>query len=384
MKKDKNKPSTPILSYVFLIIGCIGCCFIFKAAMDAALKDETDLGKELIKSGVLLLLMYVAIIFHLIVHEAGHLVFGLMSGYKFSSFRVFSLMILKENGRFRLRKLSIAGTGGQCLMSPPDTNGGKVPVVLFNLGGSILNAIFSAVFACIYFPLQGYGMLSAVMLVFCVVGIITALFNGIPIRTSIIDNDGYNTLSLRRNENAMRAFCIQLKVNELTASGVRLRDMPKEWFELPRDEDMKNSLVATVAVFAANRLMDEHRFSEADELMEKLLASSYAINGLYRVLITCDRLYCEMITLNRSEVISAMLTQEQKKIMEKMKAFPTVIRVDYTYMLLQLKKQDNARKCKELFENIAKRYPYPTDICSERELMDIAEQTFILSQSEPR
>jgi len=130
--------------------------------------------------------------------------------------------------------------------------------------------------------------------------------------------------------------------------------------------------------------MDEHRFSEADELMEKLLASSYAINGLYRVLITCDRLYCEMITLNRSEVISAMLTQEQKKIMEKMKAFPTVIRVDYTYMLLQLKKQDNARKCKELFENIAKRYPYPTDICSERELMDIAEQTFILSQSEPR
>ena len=33
------------------------------------------------------------------VHEGGHLVFGLASGYKFSSFRIAGLMILKQDGK---------------------------------------------------------------------------------------------------------------------------------------------------------------------------------------------------------------------------------------------------------------------------------------------
>lgn len=74
--------------------------------------------------------MYVAILMHIVIHEAGHLVFGLLSGYKFSSFRIFSFMWIKENGKIKLKRLSIAGTGGQCLMVPPDMTEGKFPVSL--------------------------------------------------------------------------------------------------------------------------------------------------------------------------------------------------------------------------------------------------------------
>ena len=34
-----------------------------------------------------------------IVHEGGHLVFGLISGYRFSSFRIGSLMLIKGDGK---------------------------------------------------------------------------------------------------------------------------------------------------------------------------------------------------------------------------------------------------------------------------------------------
>ena len=68
------------------------------------------------------LLMYFCMILQIIIHESGHLLFGLLTGYRFVSFRVFSFMILKEGGQLRLRHLNLAGTGGQCLMDAPDGN----------------------------------------------------------------------------------------------------------------------------------------------------------------------------------------------------------------------------------------------------------------------
>ena len=59
----------------------------------------------------------ISFILHIIVHEAGHLFFGLLSGYKFISFRVFDFKIIKdENGKLKIRFERLAGTGGQCLM----------------------------------------------------------------------------------------------------------------------------------------------------------------------------------------------------------------------------------------------------------------------------
>ena len=46
-----------------------------------------------------------AILAQVILHEAGHLVCGLLSGYRFSSFRVGNLMWVKADGHLRLRRL---------------------------------------------------------------------------------------------------------------------------------------------------------------------------------------------------------------------------------------------------------------------------------------
>ena len=55
----------------------------------------------------------------IIIHESGHLVTGLRSGYEFISFRIGSITFIKENGKLSRKKFNIAGTGGQCLMMPP-------------------------------------------------------------------------------------------------------------------------------------------------------------------------------------------------------------------------------------------------------------------------
>ena len=55
----------------------------------------------------------------IILHEVGHYLFGKLSGYQFVSFRVGNYTWIRENGKLTLKKFKIPGTGGQCLMMPP-------------------------------------------------------------------------------------------------------------------------------------------------------------------------------------------------------------------------------------------------------------------------
>ena len=198
--------------------------------------------------------------------------------------------------------------------------------------------------------------------------------NGIPMRMGMVDNDGYNAFALSRNREALEAFWVQLKVAAENAKGIRLKDMPAEWFEVPTDEAMKNSMVATRGVFAVNKLMDEEKFEDADALMAHLLEIESGIVGLHRSLMICDRVFLELIGQNRREVAEKMLTNEQKKFMKAMKRFPSVLRCEYAVALLLEKDAVKGEKIKNDFEKAAKSYPYPHEIDSERDLMRIAER----------
>lgn len=356
----------------FMLIGA-ACGFLMVMYIEEGASVDRPIHKELLTLTGLLLGMYVSIFLQLIVHEAGHLVFGLKSGYQFSSFRVGSFMWLKENGKIVHRKLSLAGTGGQCLMVPPEMKNGKIPVILYNLGGCIMNLIVSAVFLGVYLIVDSGSILSILSLVMALIGVVIALMNGIPMRMGTVDNDGYNALSLGKSKDAMYALWLQLKVNEQISKGSRLKDMPDEWFAVPSDEAMHNSMVAAQGVFVTNRLMDQQRFVEADQLMAHLLEIESGIIGLHRNLIICDRIYCELIRENRKEVLARMLTKEQIKFMKAMKKFPSVVRTEYAYALLAEKDKTKASSILTLFEKIAKTYPYPSDIQSERELIGIAD-----------
>lgn len=375
MKKDqkkKGKWQQWLVMGFFMLIGA-ACGVLMVSFMEQRGAENSSMTEDLILLAVLFIAMYVGIFLQLIIHEAGHLVFGLISGYQFSSFRIGSFMWLKENGEIVSRKLSLAGTGGQCLMVPPQMQDGRIPVILYNLGGCIMNLIASGVFFAIYLLIPKGTVFSLIFLMMVLIGVAIALMNGIPLRLGTVDNDGYNALSLGKNPDAMRAFWLQLKVNEQITKGIRLKDMPEEWFAVPDEKAMQNSMVAAQGVFAANRLMDQQRFTEADRLIAHLLKNDSGIVGLHRSLMICDRMYCELIRDNRKETLDEMLTKEQIAFMKAMKKFPSVVRTEYAYALLALKDIAKANAARALFEKVAKTYPYPSDVQSERELMEIAD-----------
>ena len=371
-KKSKNHGNL-LMMLCFMLIGAV-CGIVMMEYIDYVFGDNLPVGESLFNLAVAFFGMYIAIFLQIIIHETGHLIAGLLTGYTFSSFRFGSLMWMKDNETIKFRKLSLAGTGGQCLMNPPDMVDGKMPFVFYNLGGSLMNFITIPICAVLFFLFSKVPYFSLFLLMMCIVGFGCALMNGIPMKLGMINNDGYNAKDLGKSPEALKSFWVQLKVTEQMSKGVRLKDMPSEWFYLPDEDGIKNSMTAVMAVFYANKLMDEQAFADAAALLDKLLAAESGIVGLHRNLLICDRLYCELINKKNSEVVDKLYSKEQKKFIKQMRKFPTVIRTEYTYALLYKNDADKAAQIKELFEKCAKTHPYASDIESERELLEIADE----------
>lgn len=376
MKDNPKKKKIVWQQYIaiafYLLIGVI-CGLLIVKYIDTTSNLKRNPGKEMLLLAVLLFGMYIAIFLQMIIHEAGHLVFGLLTGYSFSSFRIASFMWVKQNEKLCFKRFSLAGTGGQCLMAPPEIVNGKIPVVLYNLGGSLMNLITGIIFLGLYFLLNRLSFISTFMLILSVIGFIFAIMNGVPMRMGMVDNDGYNAFSLSKNHEALRSFWIQLKMNAQITKGIRLKDMPEEWFSVPEDKEMKNSIVAAIGVLSCNRLMDAHEFSKADMLMSHLLEADTAMVGLQRNMLVCDCIYCELIAENRQEKLDQMINKEFKKFMKAMKKHPSILRTEYTYALLAERDNAKAEEIKVQFEKNAKNYPYQSEIDSELELIEIAQ-----------
>ena len=161
-KKKKTQGGTPgtILSLVLsMALGaCLGC---------VGIKDGNFPGRFLF----LFLGFCISIALQIILHETGHLIGGLLTGYKFCSFRIGNLQLQRENGALCFRRLKLAGTGGQCLMTPPEPVDGKIPVMLYNLAGPLMNLLAALLALGGYFLSGGGGVGASLLFLFAFVGL---------------------------------------------------------------------------------------------------------------------------------------------------------------------------------------------------------------------
>lgn len=371
--RQKKQPTAQWIAVpVYLLVGVI-CARLFEPYRSHMAALGGFFPSNLMILVVLLFLLYAGILIQIVVHESGHLVFGLLTGYRFCSFRVFHFIWIKENGSVRLKRMQTPGTAGQCLMAPPPLRAdGTMPALLFNYGGVLLNLLSAAVFWGIALLLPDLSPLRLLLLFCAVPGLALALLNGLPFHMGPSTTDGQNGLYLLRSKAASSALWVQLTVLESIANGVRIKDMPADWFSVPADTDMKNGLLATLGVLFCSRLMDEHRFAEAELRMAHLLSLDSALCGLHRAMLTCDRMYVELRTENRPDVLDALQTREQKKYMKSMRNAPSVLRTEYALALLSERDSERAEAVRERFEARGKTYPYPSELPGERELMDLA------------
>jgi len=374
-KKKRNTQriiGTAVTVALGLAAGVLGGIAIVFRGIEPYETPESGFGTFLLRYCGYLLLFGAAWLLGVIIHEGGHLVFGLLTGYRFRSFRVFSLMLVKTEEGLAFKRFSLAGTGGQCLMAPPDYDGGNFPYMLYNFGGALLNLAAACVFGGLYLVSSGIGVWAVFCILTVVMNIYFALANGIPLMTKMIPNDGYNATHLGKDPSAKFAFWSQLRINELLqAEGKRLRELDPALFAIADDADLSNPLTATQLINRENRAMDAHKFEEAKQLIGTLTRPETELMGLYRSLLEMDRMFIDILDRGGEADVSPMETKEMQSFCRSMRNFPSVIRTEYAAAKAVKHDEKKAAECLARFRALEKTYPTKADLDAERELMEL-------------
>lgn len=260
------------------------------------------------------LIFIISSYFLILLHEAGHLIAGLLSGYKFVSFRILSYTFIKEDGHLRVKRFSIAGTAGQCLLVPPELPLERIPTGWYNFGGVFANILaVLAILPTFWLSTSSFVIESAT--VFCLTGVFLIILNGVPMKIAGSNNDGYNMLNLRKNLTGKRGFADALRINALLQNGVRLKDMPPEWFEIPAEINYKDPFEVSIPLTAASRLIDKLDFDASRALFEIIYEEKEELIAIYSQEIACELIFLRLVTGN-TEGAAELLTERTKKYIE--------------------------------------------------------------------
>ena len=359
-----KKYLTPLIGFIFGgIIGLIACDYAFHL---------TNTDSLFLFVGYLVLLFCLMLMIYcveIVIHESGHLFFGLISGYDFLSFRIFKWILIKENQHYQIKNYSLLSTAGQCLMAPPDYEEGKFPCVLYNLGGILFDGMSFIFFLIFYFHTQ--GLVQFICLTFVFVAFVSVLTNGIPISNQTMVNDGYNVLYLNKDVYAKKSFWLQMDLYEKLLEGKSLRDLDPAYFELPNIELLHNCLSLTLVVLRCNYLMEKHDFDEAYKLIKKALDLN--LIGIHHYLLQLDLIYIEILKGNLKQAMTYK-TKELDNFIKQMKKNPSVLRFQYVYTL---KCEQNLYKAKhylEMFDHLKQTYPYQVELKIEEEYMNLIKE----------
>lgn len=377
-KKEKKKKDIGTILIMSLSVITGGAVGFWGAKVGL---DRERVGGEL-GIFVFLGLLVVSYFMHVIIHELGHLVCGLCSGYEFVSFRIGTMTLIREEGKFKRKKYNIPGTGGQCLMIPPEIASETCPYKLYNLGGIIFDIIASGIGAIGLLLFRDNAYAEMFFVIFTVYGIILALSNGIPLKVKGITNDGYNMWALGKDEEARRAFYIMLRVSGLLSKGIKMKEMPKEWFVIKEDADLSNPMIQAIKIFRGNLYFETLDFEGTNTYYKSLLENEeMSLLSIYEKELQCEVLFFEIVGECRKEIVEQLYTKELQQFIKSMRCMAGKQKLMYAYALIIEKDLKKAEKIWLRAMKLKDTYPIKAELEVEMQALYYVREHFYNAES---
>ncbi len=292
---------------------------------------------------VIFLSIYLVVMIHIIFHEAGHMIGGFITGYRFLYFRIGSTTLVRTDNGFNIRKLKVPGTGGQCIMVPPEMKDGDYPVVIYNLGGGLLNLIVSLISIIIFKTYNLNPAITGLLEIFAIVGIYIGIVNLVPLNA--INNDGANIFYLKNDLEERIALhrilndeedIINCKEVEETSLNIDEADLSKTFIQgifINRMEDRFYKMEFEEAKYLDEKLLAKAKMNMTFEFMVKTtLSTIYLIEGsveqaeellkdksLKKYLKNKYVLHIEILNYAKERILEGKDGEKFRKRIEKMK-----------------------------------------------------------------
>lgn len=383
MRKEKSSQAKSDLFLTLLQLAMLACIGYI-----GAFSTITFFGRSI---NLLLILayffvfLYASIYLQTIIHEGGHLVMGLLTGYRFLSFRVGSFMWIKQNGKIRFGRFSMPGTGGQCLLTmPAPKDDGSYPYALYNWGGVLFNliSVVLSFIILIFFRFNPY--VASFSVIMALVGIYLAILNGIPFPGAMIPNDAANVRLIGKSPSSYRSMRITNQTVQEIANGIGTADLPDEWFVRPSIEEMQNPITTTLAVMACDRLISKQDYTGAKDEIRDLLNAPIAVSPYHRNYLQAQLLLCLLLTEHTADEINALYTKPLKNFVQMMSTTILGLVCQYAVAVLWEKNPQNAILLRKRLDKLATHYPYPVEIKEAQELLKMIDQQADLKTAIPK
>ena len=282
--KKKDTKLKTILSWVVLIIGSF-ITGILLAIYAPNFLEDIDLYELLL----ILLAFFLSLPLHIILHEAGHLLGGLLSGYNFIMFRLFNTVWIKTDEGISKRRQQVQGILGQALMMPPEDKDNP-PFLLYHSSGFLVN-LLTGVLLIVLGNMISNSTVSLILYAVAGSALLLFLMNCIPMQP----NDGYNIVEqIKRPETTTELTSILRLYGEMVR-GTSFTELQK-YIHLDEIESIENPNNVTLLTAQAAAYQEQYDFDSArkiyaeiweqrDDLLEPHKPDAY-LNYLFNLLMT--------------------------------------------------------------------------------------------------
>ena len=375
MDKQKEKKSgiikkvllTAVLTILFFVCGLL-LGKVMKGRGSAATVTGATKSDKIVFCITSTISIFVSYVLTLIIHEGGHLIFGLATGYKFLSFRVFSLTLIKKDGKFMWKKFSLQGTGGQCILMPPESDTPeKVPFFLYHAGGGLMNLVTAAI--CLPIAVMVKSMVPmTIFMIFGLLSLFQGIINLMPMKIQV-PNDGYNIFQMIKSPVTRAAIYKSLRMNGLLYYGYTPKEIPEELLDLG-SEGFYSIVGKTLR---AGVVLDRHDFETAEKLYEETAADSTI--KLYQIESRCEVLFCKIMNGAPAGEIDELYDKELRTYINTYsKMMISKRRQMYAYQLLYKKDAEAAEKEYRAAMKMKETYPIEGELRSELELIEAVKE----------
>lgn len=219
--------------------------------LDRVLTDEmTDEKIPMLIHGIIAFLLYVVVHYtSIILHECGHLFFGLKSKLKFMSFNIRGFSIVKRNNKLVIeRKALTKDIGGYCNMQFLDSvKYLNKDVILYFYGGIIINIVLALLFLPI-FLLCANEYIKLLSLLYVIYNFYLAIYNSIPYSNLVgVSTDMKHIINYLHDSRYIEKIGIIDKIMKYRENNNTLKNIDKNLLYMPtritNDYDMTIALV---------------------------------------------------------------------------------------------------------------------------------------------
>ena len=298
----------------------------------------------------------------IIVHETGHLVAGLISGYSFSMFKLLSFIWVKESGKVTVKKQHAPGLLGQCLMVPPKDIASP-PYALYHLGGILAN-LTAAALAFVVWTLPVSPLVRLGFLNFAVTGAVLAVINLIPVGA----NDGMNLLkSIKSMEHRIQMNQL-LQIHAGLSQGKTGQELQGLVYFVA-DEPLTEGNNATMQSVQALKHTENLDFDQAEQTLRPLWEQFDHLLDVHKIEVLKEYLFVLLLSKPDDDAVDEIVNNKWFKKYAGIKQADTK-RVLAAHALIKEKDLEKASKLLDEAEKLIDRAPTLTDQNNEKRLVD--------------